>query len=187
MPPFYEGPQFRLKLVRYFEDLRFHYTGEVFRVQRSSQETRNWPAHQTQDAGWRSLGSGGAIGSKSAGELVERERRNFLVMNDHTLVWTGIGLNVSFNSCGSFQSWDPTSLPEDWIVPAKRPDYCKPRGTVDCSHQDFQDERKPRFEEIRVTSQGSILFIVRSKAIRNGKSVRVQSSDFGKTWQAALL
>jgi hypothetical protein len=184
---FYEGPQFRLKLVRYFEDLPFHYTGEVFRVQCSSQQTSNSPAHKTQDAGWRSLGNGGAIGSKSAAELVERERRNFLVIDDRTLVWTGIALNVSFDACGSFQSWDPTSLPESWIVPSKKPDYCKPLGTADCRYQDFQDEGKPRFEEIRVTSQGSISFIARSKAIRNNNSVRVQSQDFGKTWQTALL
>jgi hypothetical protein len=58
---------------------------------------------------------------------------------------------------------------------------------VDCRHYDFLGEREPRFEEIRVASQGSISFIVRSKAIRNGKSVQVQSPDFGKTWQIALL
>jgi hypothetical protein len=183
----YEGPQFQLKLVRYFEDLPFHYTGEVFRVQCSSQQTRNAQADKTQDAGWVSLGNGGAIGSKSAAELAERERRNYLVVDDHILVWIGNGVNASFDACGSFRGWYPTSLPEDLIVPAEKPDYCKPRGNVDCRHYDFLGEREPRFEELRVTSQGSISFIVRSKAIRNGKSVRVQSPDFGKTWQIALL
>ena len=184
---FYEGPQFRLKLVRYFEDLPFHYTGEVFRVQCSSRQTMNRPAHNTQDAGWASLGNGGAIGSRSAAELAERERHNFLVVDDQTLVWIGNGMNVSFDACGSFQSWYPASLPQDLIVPARKADYCKPQGKIDCSNDDFLDERAPHFEEIRVTPRGSISFIVRSKAIRNGKSVRVQSQDFGKTWQTALL
>ena len=183
----YEGPQFRLKLVRYFEDLPFHYTGEVFRVQCSSQQTRNAQADKTQDAGWVSLQNGGAIGSKSAAELAERERHNYVFVDDQTLVWLGNGVNVSFDACGSFRHWYPTSLPEDLIVPAKKPDYCKPKGNVDCRQDNFLGERKPRFEEIRVTSQGSISFIVRSKAFRNSKSVRVQSPDFGKTWQIALL
>lgn len=183
----YEGSQFRLKLVRYFEDLPLHYTGEVFRVQCSSQQTRNSPAHKTQDAGWVTLANGGAIGSKSAAELAERERHNFLVVDDQTLVWTGIGVSVSFDACGSFQSWYPTSLPEVWIVPAKKPDYCKPQGNVDCRNYDFLDERAPRFEEIRVTPLGTISFIARSKAIRNNNSVRVLSADFGKTWKPELL
>lgn len=183
----YEGPQFRLKLVRYFESLPLHYTGEVFRVQCASAQTKDSPAHKTQDAGWVSLGSGGAIGSKSAAELVERERRNYLLVDDSTLVWIGNGVNVSFDACGSFRGWYPTSLSEDLIIPAEKPDYCKPRGNVDCRHYDFLGDRGPRFEEIRVMSQGSISFIVRSKAFRNGKSVQVQSTDFGKTWQTELL
>jgi hypothetical protein len=183
----YEGPQFRLKLVRYFEDLPLHYTGEVFRVHCSSPKTMNSPAHKTQDAGWVSLGNGSAIGSKSAAELAERERRNYLVVDDHILVWIGNGVNVTFDACGSFRSWYPTSLPEDLIVPAEKPDYCKPRGNVDCRHYDFLGDREARFEELRVTSQGSISFIVRSKAIRNGASIPVQSPDFGKTWQTTPL
>lgn len=183
----YEGPQFTLKLVRYFENLPFHYTGEVFRVQCASPQTSNSPAHQTQDAGWVSLGNGGAIGSKSAAELAERERRNYVVVDDHLLVWIGNGVNVSFDACGSFRGWHPTSLPEDLIVPAEKPDYCKPRGDVDCRHYDFLGDREPQFEDIRVTAQGSISFLVRSKAIRNGKSIRIQSQDFGKTWVLLLL
>ncbi|MCI0533830.1 MAG: hypothetical protein L0Z50_01240 [Verrucomicrobiales bacterium] len=76
---------------------------------------------------------------------------------------------------------------EDLIVPAEKPDYCRPRGNVDCRRYDFLGEREPRFEELQVTFHGSISFIVRSKAIRNGKSIRVQSPDFGKTWHTAPL
>lgn len=132
-------------------------------------------------------GNGGAIGSKSAVELAERERHNYLVVDDQTLVWIGNGVNVSFNACGSFRGWYPTSLPEHLIEPVSKPDYCKPQGSADCRHYDFLGEGEPRFQEIHVTSRGSISFIVRSKAIRDLKSVRVQSSDFGKTWQTAPL
>lgn len=185
--PIYDGPLFRLKLVRYFENLPLHYTGEVFRVQCASAQTQNSPAHKTQDAGWVSLGNGGAIGSKSAAELAERERSHYLVINDHTLVWIGNGVNVSFNACGSFRGWYPTALPENLIVPAEKPSYCKPKGNVDCRHFDFQGEREPRFEEIQASADGRISFVMRSRALRDSKSVRVQSEDFGKTWKYVVF
>ena len=42
----------RWKLVRYYENLPLHYTGEVFRVQCASVHTADSPAHRTQEAGW---------------------------------------------------------------------------------------------------------------------------------------
>lgn len=152
--PIYDGAGFRLKLVRYFEDLPLHYTGEVFRVQCSSAQTRNSSAHKTQDAGWVSLGGGDAIGSKSAAD-----------------------------ACGSFRGWYPTALPEDLIVPAEKPEYCKPQGNVDCRHFDFSGEREPHFENVQVNPAGHISFLVHSRALRHGESVRVESRDFGKTWE----
>jgi hypothetical protein len=183
----YEGAYLRLKLVRYFENLPLHYTGEVFRVQCSSAQTGNFLAHKTQDAGWSSLGNGGAIGSKSAAELAERERRNYSVMDDRIVVWIGNGVNVSFDACGSFRGWYPTSLPQDVIVPTDKPDHCKPRGNADCRHYDFLGDRKPHFEEVRVSPNGQISFVVSSKALRHGKAVRVESMDFGKTWNTVVF
>src|SRR3712207_3359446 len=111
---FYEGPAFQLKLVRYYENIPLHYTGEVFRVLCRSARTADSPAHETQDAGWVTVGNGGAIGSTSAAELARRERANYRVLGDSTLVWTGTGFNVSADACGSFRSWNPTSLPREW-------------------------------------------------------------------------
>ena len=173
--------------MRYFENLPFHYTGEVFRVQCASAHTTSSPGHKTQDAGWITLGNGGAIGSKSAVELAERERRNYIVVDHQTLVWIGNGVNVSFDACGRFRGWYPTSLPEELIDPVEKPEHCAPRGTADCRHYDFLGDRAPRFEEILVSPQGNISFVVRSKAFRNDKAVGVRSKDFGRTWKAAPL
>lgn len=179
---FYEGPRFKLKLVRYYENLPLHYTGEVFRVQCASDRTANSPGQKTQDPVWRTLGNGSAIGSKNAAELVERERRNYLVIDDQTLVWLGNGVNVSFDACGEFRGWYPTSLSEELIYPVLKPDFCAPRGKADCRHYDFQGERAPHFGDIQVSRQGAISFTVRSKAFRGEQTVRVHSTDFGKTW-----
>lgn len=183
----YEGPQFRVKLVRYYEDYPWHYTGETFKVQCASVNTKDSPNLRTQEAGWVTLGNGGAIGSKGATELAERERRNYLVVDNQTLVWLGMGVNVSFNACGYFRSWNPTSLPVDLIVPIKKPDYCAPKGTADCRYYDFMDDRQPKYESVRVSPNGNISFIVRSKAFKLNSAVRVQSMDFGKTWKIAVI
>lgn len=183
----YQGPQFRLKLVRYFENLPFHYTGEVFTVQCSSARTVNSRGSTTQDAGWVTVGNGGAIGSKSAAELAERERHKYTVIDDQTLVWIGNGVNVSFDSCGQFRGWYPTSLPENLIDAVEKPEQCAPRGTADCRHYDFLGDRAPRFDEIRVNRDGNLSFVVHSKAFRNQKAVSVQSMDFGRTWKATQL
>lgn len=179
---FYEGPYFKLKVVRYHENLPLHYTGEVFRVQCASEHTAHSPGHKTQDPGWRTLGNGSAIGSKNAAELVEREHRNYLVIDDQTLVWLGNGVSVSFDACGQFRAWYPTSLPEELIDQVVKPDLCAPKGKADCRHYDFQGDRAPHFGDIQVSRQGAISFTIRSKAFRGERTVRVHSTDFGRTW-----
>ena len=183
----YEGPEFRLKLVRYYENYPLHFTGEVFRIQCGSELTRDSPAHKTQDAGWLSLGGGAALGSKSAAEVAERERGRYRVVDDRTLVWLGNGVKVSFDACGSFRAWYPPSLPEGIVVPAEKPDFCKPRGATDCAHLDFVGDREPRFDEIRVSPEGGISFRVRSRAFRQDSTVRVDSEDFGRSWEVTVL
>ena len=183
----YEGPQFKLKVVRYHENYPFHYVGEVFSVQCGSARTASSPGHATQDPGWVTVGAGGAIGSRSAAELVERERRHLHVIDDQTLVWIGTGLQVSFDACGKFQSWYPWSLPGELIDPAEKPPYCAPTGSIDCRSQDFQGDREARFDGILVTPEGRVSFIVRSKALESDRGVRVDSTDHGRTWKIEAL
>jgi len=181
----YDGPQFKLKLVRYYENLPLHYTGEVFRVQCASARTADAPAHTMQDAGWVTLGNGGAIGSTSAVQVAERERANYRIIDDRTLAWLGNGVSVSFDACGEFRGWYPTLLPADMIDPVEKPEYCAPKGTADCRHYDFLDDRAPAFEQLEVRSDGRISFVARSKSIRPNGAVRAESPDSGRTWTVA--
>ena len=183
----YKGPQFELKVVRYFENYPFHFVGEVFRVQCGSARTAGSPGHATQDPGWVTLAAGTAIGSKSAAELVERERTHFRKIDDQTLIWIGSGLKVSFDACGSIQSWYPWDLPSELIEPAEKSPYCKPAGTVDCRQDDFAGDREARFDEILVEPAGTVSFLVRSKGLKSERGVRVTSADRGRTWKAEPL
>lgn len=182
---FYDGPEFKLKVVRYHEYLPLHYTGEVFRVQCSSDKTANSPRREKQDPGWVTIGNGGAIGSTSAAELVDKVRPNYLVIDKSTLVWKGTVLNVSFDACGTFRYWDPTTLPEALIDPVDKPDYCAPKGSADCRYYDFHGDRAPRYEKVRADTSGQVSFTVHSKGFKDGAIFRVESSDYGKTWQVS--
>ena len=180
---FYDGPQFRLKLTRYYENIPLHYVGEVYRVHCGSLETRHSPAHTTQDSGWVTIGNGGAIGSKSAAELVEPVRGAYRVIDERTLVWTGNGFNVSFDACGQFRSWYPANLPAELIDPVEKPEWCAPAGTADCRNYDFMGDRMPRFEQIEVRPDGRVAFMVRSPALRPDGALRVESADSGRNWE----
>ena len=179
---FYKGSNFQLKLVRYDASLPLHYIGEVFRVLCSSANTKNSPGHKTQDAGWVTLGNGGAIGSKSADELVEGEQHNYIVIDENTLVWTGIGLHISFDACGKFQGWYPASLSDELFTQVEKPSHCKPNGEAGCRHYNFMGDRVPHFKNIQVKTGGQVAFKVRSKAFNNEKGLHVESTDFGSTW-----
>jgi hypothetical protein len=159
---FHDGPGFRLKLVRYYENLPFHFQGEVFRVQCASPATASSPAGKMQDAGWVTVGNGAAIGSRSAAEVVERVRGDYLVLGERTLAWIGNGVNVSFDACGTFRGWYPTSLPSELLVPGARQEF--------------------RFDAITASPSGHVSFVVRSDALKKNSGVGVESRDFGQSW-----
>lgn len=183
----HEGPAYRVKLVRYHENLPLHYTGEVFRVLCASDRTASSPAHRTQEAGWVTIGNGGAIGAGTASEIASRERANYRFIDDRTIAWIGNGVSVSFDACGSFRGWFPTDLPAEMIDSVEKPEWCRPKGTGDCRHYDFFGDRQARFEAIRVTPAGHVSFTVRSRAFKGGVAVAVTSEDQGRTWATRVL
>jgi hypothetical protein len=185
--PIHTSPTLRLRLVRYYENLPLHYTGEIYVVQCASDATRDAPAGATSDAGWVALGRGGAIGSERAADLVASQRERYHVLGARLLVWTGTVLKVSFDGCGSFATWDPTTLGADAILPAPKPDFCAPVGAGDCRYMDFEGDRAPRYEEIVATEGGAITFRISSKAFRRAAALRVSSEDGGTTWTVAEI
>lgn len=177
------GPKLRLKVVRYYENLPFHFSGEIGVVQCASSATRGIEAGRTNDSGWVPLGRVRALGSGSACELLPLARADYLVGHDRTLVWKGTVLQVSFDGCSAFATWDPTTLPQERIDPVEKPDYCAPKGSGDCRYYDFQGDRAPRYSEIRVTPGGTIDFRVASRSFTPAQTLRVTSEDSGATWR----
>ncbi len=177
----YTGSQVELRVVRNRENLPFHFSGEVAVVQCRSLTTHNESASRSTDAGWVPLGRVHATGSRSARALVERSRKDYKVIADRIVVWTGVALNVSYDSCGHFMTWDPTTLPSDMVQPVEKPTYCAPVGLADCRYYDFQDDRQPLYTEIEATPQGHISFTVKSSALKDTQ-IQVTSSDSGRSW-----
>jgi len=180
---FHEGPDYSLKVVRYYEDYPLHFTGETAVVECRDSATGDEPAGEQSDAGWIALGRLPALGSKSAGELVPEALRRYLAVDRHILVWTALTFNVSWKGCRGFATWDPTSLPAEWIDPAPRPDYCRPKGQADCRYDDFQGERTPEYANVAARADGTAEFDVRSKGLKDPAPLHVATSDFGRSWR----
>ena len=182
---FYKGPNFSLKVVRYYRNLFLSYNGEVFSVQCGSKHTRKYKKKITQDEGWRQIGSGGAIGSKSAQDVFNNIGNEYTIIDDKTILVTISGVKVSFDACRSFQAWYPTQLPSELVNPVEKPSHCD--GTADCRHYDFLGDRAPIYEDIEVDTNGTISFFTSSKSYKDVKRLRVTSTDFGKTWSIEKL
>lgn len=179
---FYDGPQFRLKVVRYYRNIPFNYLGEQAVVMCQSGNTAGYSSSDPQDAGWRLLGAAPVQGSKSAREVALKMKDDYEVVDDNILVAKTSALNISLDACGHFISWDPDRLPETLINPAEKPDSCAPNGPTDCRHYNFEGDRAPRYENVRVSGNGRIDFDTTSKAFRGVVSLHVETRNNGAVW-----
>ena len=180
---FYNGPQINLKLVRYYRNIPFNYLGEHAVVMCQSANTREFQKQDPHDSGWRILGDAGDQKGKDARELTQDIKHQYQVIDDRILIATLQAINISFDACGSFVSWDPTRLPSHMIHAVDKPDSCAPQGPADCRYLDFEGERLPSYEQIDIRNDREVSFTVRSSAFRDVQALRVQSNDGGKHWQ----
>jgi hypothetical protein len=177
---FYEGPEVTLKLVRYYRNLFLSFNGEIYSVQCRSSETAGNQAGRDQDQDWRKLSTGTALESKSAQEVVDNLKDEYLIMDERTVVKRGGGIGVSFDACGTFRHWGATKLPIELIDQIEKPSHCA--GTGDCRHYDFEGDRAPQISDIRTEPSGRISFVARSKAFKDGAVFRIESHDYGRSW-----
>jgi len=184
---FYDGPQFRLKVVRYYRNIPFNQLGEHAVVMCQSENTTKFPAYEQQDAGWRTLGAGGGQGSEDAREAAFMVKDDYEVFDDHTLIAKTTVFNISFDACGHFINWDPGRLPQAMINPVEKPDSCAPNGPADCRHYDFAADRAPQYEQISIAAKGRVGFTARSKTFKDVESLRVQTRNNGDVWHVETV
>ncbi len=184
---FYDGPQFRLKVVRFYRNVPFDQLGERAIVMCKSANTADFPATDPQDAGWRVLGSVHAQGSNNAREAAVGVKDNYEVFDEHTLIGKMTVLNISFDACGHFINWDPSRLPAAMIDPLEKPDSCAPNGPADCRYLDFEGNRTPRYEQIRVAGKGQVSFTVSSPAFRDVELLHIQTRNNGAVWHVQTV
>jgi len=184
---FYDGPQFRLKVVRYYRNIPFNKLGEYAVVMCQSEHTSGVTSPDRQDAGWRTLGSADGSGSKNAREVALRVKNDYDIVDDHTLVAKTAIINISFDACGHFIHWDPGRLPQLLVAPVARLDACAPDGPADCRHYDFRDDRAPHYEQIKVSGKGQVEFTVSSKAFKGVESLRVSTRNNGAVWHVETV
>lgn len=179
---FYDGPQFRLKVVRFYRNIPFDKLGEHAVVMCQSENTAEFPAPDPEDAGWRILGSEDVQGSNTAKEAALGVKDDYEVLDDHTLIGKMKVFNISFDACGHFVNWDPSRLPQAMLNPREKPDSCAPNGPADCRYYDFEDDRTPHYEQIRVAGKGRVSFTVSSPTFRGVERLGVQTRNNGDVW-----
>lgn len=179
---FYDGPQIKLKVVRYYRNIPFNYLGEHAIVMCQSENTRESISYSEEDSGWRTLGAKDVQGSRNAKEAALRVKDDYAVLDDQTLIGKINVFNISFDACGHFTHWDPSRLPQAMIDPAEKPDSCAPNGPADCRYHDFEGKRAPQYEQIRVAGKGQVSFTVASPAFKGVERLHVTTRNNGAVW-----
>lgn len=189
---FLDTPQLKLKLVRYYENLPFSYSGEIYVTQCSSPNSKELSASNINAAGWLVIDRGAALDSKSAADVVEKVRHRYTVIGDGILYWSFVPLDISLDGCRTFITWSPVTLPGEMIIPAALPEHCKYDKEAVCARMygpmwPFQAEgRLPHYFDVRATRSGEISFRIQSAAIKNGSVLFVTSHDGGKSWDVKV-
>lgn len=183
---FFDSSGFKLKLVRYYDDIPLHYSGEISVIHCATDQTRSFRAHSnTQENGWSKVEHIGAFGSKSSTENLERVQLKPRVIDEQTL--TIIGDNrflATFDGCRTFINWNAWQLPDELITQQPRPEHCKYLPADICPGvTTFEGDRLLQFSNIRIDPQsGNISFLVKSGAFKGGVNIAVSSEDRGRTW-----
>lgn len=189
---FLDTPELTLKVVRYYENLPFSFSGEIYVTQCSSPNSKELPASVTNEAGWVVIDRGTALGSKSAMEVVDKVRNKYTVVGDGVLYWSYVPINISTDGCRTRISWSPATLPAEMIIPKALPEHCKHDKEKLCDRMygpawPFEAAGSlPRYFDVHAARSGEISFRMQSTAIKEGIIMFVTSNDRGKSWNVKV-
>ena len=181
---FFDGSGFKLKLVRYYEDYPWHFSGEISVIHCATDQTRSIRTYsRTQENGWSEVERIRALGSKSSAEVLNLAQLEPRVIDEKTLMIIGANrFLATFDGCRTFINWH--AWREELLNQQSKPEYCQHDTTKLCPGvTPFEGDRQLQFSNLRFDPRsGSISFLVKSKAFKDGGSFAVSSKDRGKTW-----
>lgn len=198
---FYKDESIELKVVRYLEVMLFHYNGPVFRIGCRSKNTQPQPWHKIQDRGWTQIYSHPGFTNlgwdPSLNVLASSAKGAYQVTDVGTMIYQtpGLGIDVTWDACGSFRSWTVNKIPEEYVnsdgylaclndskIKEDRGALVAGWGEANCKSYRFYNENSPVFYDMEAKRSGYASFKVSSKAFLTTESYRVETHDYGKSW-----
>jgi hypothetical protein len=189
---FYDDGNIELKVVRYFRNWPFSYRGIIYQVGCRSRNTATQPGYTIQDPGWRDIGTyvGMHLGPEpSLSTLVDAAKGGYRVTESDTMIYiasleTAPGVAATWDACRTFSYWQLKSIPDDYV---KQDGYqaClreHPSWSTTCKKWLFRGEYSPVFHDLEAKGSGYASFVVSSTAFLETDSYRIETHDYGKTW-----
>ena len=198
---FYKDESIELKVVRYLEVLPFHFNGPVFRIGCRSKNTQPKAWHKIQDRGWAQIHSHPGLANLGwdphLSILARSAKGGYQVTDVDTMIYQipGLGVEVTWDACGSFRSWTVNKIPEEYVNPDGYLTCVKDSkikedsgalatgwGEANCKSNRFYNENSPVFFDMEAKRSGYASFKVSSKAFLTTESYRVETHDYGRSW-----
>lgn len=202
---FYKDDFLELKVVRYLENMPFHYYGNVARVMARSSNTAHCYKRKYQDSGWRELGTpfgDDPLGPNPSLELLVEAARNTLKVTDQgTMIYGKNGVVVTWDGCGTMRYWGANNIKgsdfvstdkyekclEESLIKEKNGALSKGWGKLNCWSRNFHGENSFHTWDLYAKKDGYASFKVKSNAFKDSIILLVETHDFGKTWKETIL
>jgi len=198
---FYKDESIELKVVRYLEVMPLHYNGPVFRIGCRSKNTQPKAWHKIQDRGWTEIRTHPGLVNLGwdphLDVLSSLAKGGYHITDVDTMIYEtlGIGIEVTWDACGSFISWTVNKIPEEYVNPdgyltcvkdSKIKEasgaLAKGWGEANCKSNRFYNSNKPTFFDMEAKRTGYASFKVSSKAFLSTELYSVETHNYGKSW-----
>jgi len=202
---FHQDANLELKVISIFENLPMHFRGTRLSVACKSKNTNDLPEVHFDmiEKGWKRMPDSVLLSQKREDpieSLAEVARKYYQVMGAMTVTVTdNMYFSVSFDGCKSFATWMLMDhLPKSMIVDSTpESDNCEAQKIKDqkaglqtygdCEYFKFTEANTPEFSLVSASDDGRASFVLASKSLRDQQPVKIETQDFGKTWQIQLL
>lgn len=189
-----------LKVSTYFENLPFHFNGNIYRIECKSRHTKykSIPTH----SGFLKLGYT-SDSDFDIDVLAKVAREGYHVTDQEVMIVSSDkSIFITWNGCLSFSTWSLENIVSEDLVEST-PQYkecllqtkknmnwphirsrVNKLGSIEksCQSQKFSGNNLPVFSNFQAASNGTASVLIQSGAFKNSRSIIVKIRDFGKNW-----